>query len=144
MTDGDQTVPDGGRGFQSRIDRMQPVGLDEVNRDAELQTRTDRKYAVSDAHLDALINEFGDRCSVLQLDGRRRFSYSTTYHDTPDRRLYLDTAHRRPTRFKVRVREYVDTGLAMLEVKAKSHSSNISPRKEHYRLDPADNAPPST
>ena len=66
-----------------------------------------------------MISDFEDTSSVLQHDGRRSFAYSTTYHDTTDRRLHRDTAHRRPTRFKVRVREYADTGLAMLEVKTK-------------------------
>lgn len=112
-------VDDGSR-FRHIIDQMPAVGLDEVNRGAELQTRTDRKYIVSPPQLDALIAEFGPGCSVLELDGRRRFSYSTTYHDTPDRRLHRDTAHRRPNRFKVRVREYADSGLVMLEVKAKN------------------------
>ncbi len=110
----------GASGFRRAIDRMQPVALDEINRDAELLTRTDRKYIVSEEQLDALTAEFTDSCSVLQLDGRRSFAYSTTYHDTPDRRLHRDTAHRRPTRFKVRVREYSDSGLAMLEVKRKN------------------------
>ncbi len=102
------------------IHRMQTVSLDEINRDAELLTRTDRKYIVTDAQLAALIDEFEDSCSVLEMDGLRAFSYSTTYHDTPDRRLHRDTAYRRPTRYKVRVREYADTGLTMLEVKCKN------------------------
>ena len=107
-------------GTRAAVVRMQTVGLDTVNSGAELLTRTDRKYIVTDAQLASLVAEFEDSCSVLQVAGLRTFSYSTTYHDTPDRRLHRDTAHRRPTRFKVRVREYVDSGLVMLEVKTKN------------------------
>ena len=139
----ERTAPDSddGSGFRSAIDQMQPVALDEINREAALLTRTDRKYIVSDAQLGALAADFVDRCSVLQLDGRRNFAYSTTYHDTPDRRLHRDTAYRRPTRFKVRVREYADTGLAMLEVKTKDRRG----RTVKHRVDVSELAhPPSS
>ena len=106
--------------FVAAIDRMHPVGLLDINQDAELLTRTDRKYVVTNAELDAFVENFADGCSVLHIGARRSFGYSSTYHDTPDRRLHRDTAYRRPKRFKVRVREYTDTGVAMLEVKAKN------------------------
>lgn len=131
MTGGASRPADGMGGFLDVINRLQEVGLDEINLGAELQTRTDRKYIVSAMQLDELIIDFGPDCSVLQLDGRRSFSYSTTYHDTPDRRLHRDTAHRRPTRFKVRVREYADSGLVMLEVKVK----NTRGRTVKHRVD---------
>ena len=120
-------------GFFEAVGRMQDVGLDELNSGAELLTRTDRKYVVSAGQLDGLIAEFEPSCAVLQLDGRRSFSYSTTYHDTPGRHLHRDTAHRRPRRFKVRVREYADSGLVMLEVKAK----NGRGRTVKHRVDTA-------
>lgn len=120
-----------GESFHAAIERLRPVTLAELNADAELLTRTDRKYVVSARQLAALVEAFSNDCSVLDVESRRSFSYSTTYHDTDDRRLYLDTAHRRPTRFKVRVREYVDSGLAMLEVKTK----NGRGRTVKHRLD---------
>ena len=123
---------------RAAIGRMRAVDLDEINRDAELLTRTDRKYVVTDAEFSALVDEFEDSCSVLQVDRLRTFAYSTTYHDTPDRRLHCDTAYRRPMRFKVRVREYADTGLAMLEVKAK----NGRGRTVKHRVDLSELADP--
>lgn len=127
------------RAFKAALDRMRPVGLDDVNRDAELLTRTDRKYVVSYPELDALVEHFAGSCSVLDVGGRRNFEYSTTYHDTPDRRLHRDTAYRRPARFKVRVREYADTGVAMLEVKEK----NGRGRTVKHRVDVSEVAGPS-
>lgn len=129
--------------LSNMLEQMAPVGLDEVNSDAELLTRTDRKYIVSNEEADALIEHVVDRCSVLDLDARRRFAYSTTYHDTPDRQLHRDTAHRRPARFKVRVREYVDSRLTMLEVKEKNgrgrtvkHRVDVSSLRDGVDLSP--------
>jgi len=122
------------RAFLDVIGQLQQVGLDDINAEAELLTRTDRKYIVSAARLDGLIAGLASNCSVLELRGRRSFAYSTTYHDTPDRRLHRDTAHRRPTRFKVRVRDYVDSELVMLEVKAK----NARGRTVKHRVDTSD------
>ncbi len=110
----------GAGGFFERVGSMAPVSLAELNSGAELLTRTDRKYIVSTEQSTELIAAFADHCAVLEMDARRSFSYATTYHDTPARRLYRDTAHRRPQRFKVRLREYIDSGLWMLEVKTKN------------------------
>jgi len=105
------------QGFAATVAAMGPVQLDEVNAAAELQTRVDRKYVVALDLLDTL--DFDEHVMALEIDTRRRFRYATTYYDTPERDLYLDTAYRRPRRFKVRIRSYVDSGLTLLEVKRK-------------------------
>lgn len=105
------------RGFAAGVAAMPPVQLEEVNAAAELQTRIDRKYVVDLDLLDLL--EFDEHLMALEIDSRRHFRYATTYYDTPERDLYLDTAYRRPRRFKVRIRSYVDSGLTLLEVKRK-------------------------
>jgi hypothetical protein len=106
--------------FAEVLSRSIAVSLDVLNRDAELQTRTDRKYVLTPTQAADMAQRFADECSVLEIDGLRSFVYETTYYDTPDRRLYLDTARRRPFRFKVRVRRYADSDLSMLEVKTKN------------------------
>ncbi len=113
---------------------MAPVSLADLNADAELQTRTDRKYILSGEQSEAFLEAIGANCAVLDIDGRRRFGYSTMYHDTEDRRLYRDTARRRPRRFKVRIRQYTDSNLVMLEVKTK----NGRGRTVKHRLDTAE------
>jgi hypothetical protein len=104
-------------GFEGAIVALPPVSLDEVLDAAELQTRVDRKYIVSVGQLDMLVPSAG--AAVLEIDGLRQFGYETAYFDTPDRRLYLDTAYRRPRRFNVRVRTYLDSNSSMFEVKRK-------------------------
>ncbi len=108
---------DPGSEFGRAVAALSPVSLDEVLETAELQTRVDRKYIVGVDQLDTLA--LGANAAALEIDGSRHFRYETVYFDTPDRRLYLDTAYRRPRRFKVRIRTYVDSGASMLEVKRK-------------------------
>lgn len=100
------------------VDHLQPVGLDELVATADLQTRKDRKYLVPSADLPGLVAAL-DEGRVLTIDDRTRFAYRSVYFDTPRLDAYLDAAHRRPSRFKVRTRRYVDTGLCMLEVKTR-------------------------
>jgi hypothetical protein len=54
---------------------------------------------------------------VLEIEGRRSFEYVTPYFDTRGYAAYLGAMRRRPNRFKVRARLYVDSGLCLLEVK---------------------------
>ena len=57
--------------------------------------------------------------TVLEIGGRRRHRYDSTYLDTPELEAYWRAARRRRHRFKVRTRHYVDTDLAFTEVKTR-------------------------
>jgi hypothetical protein len=131
-----------GPGFARAVGALPPISLEAVEATAGLQARFDRKYILDAELLDRLA--LGASCRALEIDGRRRFRYETVYFDTPDRRLYLDTAHRRPNRFKVRVRTYVDSDTSMLEVKRKDRRGKtekgrleLAPGCDRRQLDPA-------
>ncbi|NNE96078.1 MAG: VTC domain-containing protein, partial [Acidimicrobiales bacterium] len=94
-----------------------PVGLDELNSIASLQTRVDRKYVICRSDLGELTLQIGSVARVLEIDGRRQFGYWSTYYDTPDLDSYLAAARKRPRRWKVRVRSYLDSDLHYVEVK---------------------------
>ncbi len=96
--------------------------LDEVNERAALQTRVDRKYLVRPEDWGRLLASLDSEPSVLQIDGRRSFRYSSTYYDTSDLDSYRDAARSRPHRYKVRTRHYLDTGSSSVEVKTRSAS----------------------
>jgi hypothetical protein len=99
--------------------QLRPIDLDELVERAALLTRRDRKYVLPVADLPALLHGLGGDVRVLQIDGRREFGYRSDYFDTPTLDSYLATARGRRRRFKVRVREYVDTGGHFLEVKTR-------------------------
>lgn len=99
------------------LDNLESIGLNELNSDASLLTRKDRKYLVPLAVARRLVEESDVR--VLEIDARRTFRYESVYFDTPDRVSYRAAAHKRRRRFKVRTRSYLDSGLCSLEVKTR-------------------------
>lgn len=103
----------------STIAELDPISLAQINEVAELQTRIDRKYVITEPQTEAMVAEMPGDVQILEIDGLRCFGYQSVYFDTPDFNLYLDTAQRRRLRYKVRSRVYLDSGLTMLEVKTK-------------------------
>jgi len=118
------------------LDRLGAVGLDALVGEAELLSRTDRKYLVPLADTVRMLERLDSRARVLEIDGRREFAYDSVYFDTPERLSYRLTAQRRRRRFKLRTRSYIDTGGAFLEVKTKSGRGATV--KERMPYDPAD------
>lgn len=97
---------------------IDPVDLDELLAIAGLQTRRDRKYLVPfETIADLLADTVGLR--ALDIDGLRSFRYESLYFDTDSHLSYLGAARRRPHRFKVRTRTYLDTATSLLEVKVR-------------------------
>jgi hypothetical protein len=68
---------------------------------------------------------------VLDIGGRRRFGYESVYFDTPELHSYLTAARRRPRRFKVRTRTYLDSGACSVEVKLRDRQRTVKHRQEH-------------
>lgn len=103
-------------------DDLDAVALDELTERAALLTRVDRKYVVPLVAVDDLLHGLArvhGGARVLEVDGRRSFAYRSVYLDTPDLLTYRQAAHRRPRRFKVRTRSYLDAGEDWLEVKVR-------------------------
>ncbi len=93
------------------------TSLHEVNRSARLQTRKDRKYVLDAKVLAELLEHLPEGARVLEIAGRRWFGYESVYYDTEGLDSYRLAACRRPSRFKVRTRTYVDSGTSFAEVK---------------------------
>lgn len=96
-----------------------PIGLSELNEQASLQTRVDRKYLVPADMVTELMQELDPRTRVLTISGQPGQDYRSVYFDTPDLHCYHLTARRRRQRFKVRTRAYPQTGIAFLETKTR-------------------------
>ena len=100
-----------------------PIGLDELNAVAALQTRVDRKYLVPMVRLDGVLADFDEGTMALEIDGIRAALYESTYFDTVSLESYRAAAHRRRRRFKVRTRAYLDSTECYLEVKTRGGRS---------------------
>lgn len=114
------------------LERINPISLDELQAIAELQTRMDRKYLLPVATLETMLAELSDQFRVLEIDGRRTFSYRSVYFDTPQLAFFNQHLQGRRHRYKVRTRVYLDSGQCMLEVKSKgARSETIKQRAPH-------------
>jgi hypothetical protein len=114
-------------------DRLrQTMSLEEVTSAAALQTRVDRKYLMPVGVFELLVECLGQRMAVLEIQGRRLFSYESVYFDTPQLAAYHQHAHQRRRRVKVRTRTYLDSGDCLLEIKVVgAHGETIKTRHPH-------------
>lgn len=98
---------------------FRPISLDQLNAKADMLQRRDNKYVVSGEVLEKAMGELAKHFDILEIDGRRDFTYDTCYFDDPDHAGYFDHHQGRRIRCKVRMRKYVDAGLCFVEVKLK-------------------------
>lgn len=118
------------------LDNLDSIGLAELEAEAALLTRKDRKYLVPLGVAEQIVAHDGMR--VLEIDGRRNFRYESVYFDTPERVSYLAAAYRRRRRFKVRTRSYLDSGKCSLEVKTREHRGLTEKSRLKYDIDGRD------
>ena len=111
--------------------------LAELNSAAGLLTRVDRKYLVPLKSAQDLVDGLAPHAQVLAIDERRRFSYASTYFDTPELDAFMLTARKRRRRFKVRTRTYLDSGSCFLEVKTRGARGSTLKRRMGYHADDA-------
>ena len=111
--------------------------LAELNSAAGLLTRVDRKYLVPLTCAQNVVDGLAPHARVLAIDERRRFSYTSTYFDTPGLEAFMLAARKRRRRFKVRTRTYLDSGLCFLEVKTCGARGSTVKRRMGYYADDA-------
>lgn len=95
-----------------------PIALEELDHVALLD-RMDAKYLLNQRQADEFLNRLDPGYRVLEIDGRRVHGYRTLYFDTADFAFYRAHHNGRANRYKVRSREYRDSGLTFFEVKQK-------------------------
>ena len=117
-------------------DGINTITLAELNSEASLLTRMDRKYLVPPGDTQHVISHLAPRAQVLQIDGLRHFRYASTYFDTPGLDAYFLAARKRRRRYKIRTRTYLDSGLCFLEVK--TNGSREATVKDRFKYDPDD------
>jgi VTC domain len=96
-----------------------PINLAALNGKAAMLERLDNKYVVRAEVLQQALAHLAEHFDVLEIDGRRLFTYETCYFDDAARRSFHDHQQGRRQRMKVRMRRYLDAGLCFVEVKLK-------------------------
>lgn len=98
---------------------LTPISLEQLRSVANLQTRIDQKYIVTEATAAELVLALADDHEILELDGRRSFTYRSAYFDSSTLGAFRAHVQGRRKRFKCRTRHYVDSGLVVFELKLK-------------------------
>lgn len=111
------------------------LGLEALNGKAAMLERLDNKYIIAASDLRPALEAFSTLFDVLEIEGKRAFTYATRYFDDTDRRAYYDHHQGRRKRCKVRVRDYLDAGFSYLEVKLKDKRG--ATQKKRLKVDPA-------
>lgn len=99
--------------------RFEPICLDELNACARMMTRVDRKYLLTGNEACELLASLPQSTRILEINGRFLQHYRTSYLDSSSWGSYFTAAFKRRRRYKVRMRGYVDSGIAFLEVKTR-------------------------
>jgi hypothetical protein len=100
--------------------QFDPISLAEMEHVALLD-RTDTKYILRTSQLQSALVHITGRYRVLETADTRLNNYQTLYFDTRDFALYRQHHNGLRSRYKVRVRQYVDSDLAFWEVKRKTN-----------------------
>ena len=100
------------------IGQIEPVSLEQTLADSAMLTRVDNKYLINQRQFGSILQDVSQRYRILTIDAKNVFAYRSKYFDDHYRTYYEHHQGRR-RRFKLRIREYVDSGALYFELKLK-------------------------
>ncbi len=110
------------------LNRYRSISLQELER-VRMMIRMDFKYLFREEHLPEFLDACQPYYQVLEVHHDRKFSYRTRYLDTPCLQCYHDHHNGVRPRYKIRFREYLDSGLSFLEVKQKDNKERTTKKR---------------
>lgn len=105
--------------LNKNLKKFKSITLTELNAQASFLKRIDRKYLLTTSQFLEIIWELKEEFKVLEIAGKKIFSYDNVYMDTKDHLFYQQHQAKLKSRTKVRTRYYVDSNLAFFEYKQK-------------------------
>jgi len=106
--------------YEDIVNGFAPIHLDEMG-DVRLMNRTDDKYLFHIDKLPAVLNSAFHDYQALEIKQQRILGYESLYFDTPDHLMYLLHHNQKLNRYKIRIRQYLDSQDFFLEVKFKNN-----------------------
>jgi hypothetical protein len=94
--------------------------LSELNTTASYLKRIDTKFLLNGKQFAEILDDLNKDFVVLEIKGKKIFSYDNVYMDTEDYLFYNQHQDRKESRTKVRTRYYIDSNLAFFEYKQKT------------------------
>lgn len=122
--------------LDSLLAHFEPISLAELEH-VKLLNRTDTKYIMRVSQLGRALQMIAGQYRTLSVNGTRLNHYQNLYFDTHDFALYRQHHNGLRVRYKVRIREYVESELIFWEVKRKTNQNHTV----KYRLQTRTTAP---
>lgn len=119
-------------GLQWLTKCFDPISLGALNEKAEMLSRIDNKYVITQTALANIASTLSAHFDVLEIKEQRAFTYDTRYFDDLQRSAYFEHHQGLRKGFKVRVRRYADAGLCYLEVKVKGGRGMTEKYRQPY------------
>ncbi len=107
--------------YNNILKAFNPVGLEDLE-GTKLMNRTDDKYLLHINQLEAVLESAIKKYRSLEINGKRIMGYDSLYFDTPNHLMYLKHHNQKLNRYKVRIRQYLDSQNFFLEVKFKTNT----------------------
>jgi hypothetical protein len=115
------------------FNRVTLADLDQV----KLMNRTDHKFCLHRQFLPVVLETLKNDYSILEIQGETIFPYNNTYFDTMEDQMYLNHQNGKRNRYKIRVRQYVQSEDNFLEIKFKTNKGRtIKERIERQDFHP--------
>ena len=102
------------------IKNFDAISLEKMDK-VRLMDRIDTKFIFSSGLLPGILEKLSANYKILEEKAGSIFTYNNLYFDTPEFDMYTVHHNRHLNRYKVRFREYVDSGVIFLEVKFKNN-----------------------
>lgn len=119
------------------------ISLTLLEQRAPLLKRTDCKYITTPEVVEKTLSGLGEQFAALEINGLRSFDYRSMYFDSVDLESFWSSLHQHAGRFKVRTREYVDSGKCMLEIKTEGNRGQTLKTRLAHAVDRRDRLGPA-
>ena len=109
------------------MQKFESTSLKEMDT-VRLLNRADTKFVIPKNLLVTILPFLKEHYKVLEIKEKRVAQYKTLYFDTDNFDFYMHHHNGWPNRYKVRMRQYVDSGLCFLEIKNKKKGRTVKSR----------------
>ncbi len=111
-----------------QLEAFAPITLEEMDR-VKLMNRTDTKFMIHLEQLPHLLSKAQPLYRVLEIETIRLLAYSSVYFDTDEIAMYTMHHNQKLNRYKVRLRQYLQSGYSFLEIKVKNNKGRTSKKR---------------
>lgn len=117
------------------LSRFRPICLARLTAGSAMLERLDNKYVVHLSVLQHAAEFLAEHFDILEIEGKRDFTYETCYFDDAQRTCYFEHHQGRRQRCKIRVRKYTDAQSCFVEVKLKDKRGHTIKKRLEYPVD---------